>query len=293
MADPKISVILPAWNSHDTVAACLESLRKQTFREFEVVLVDSSANRRTAEIVQARFPEVVYHPTSERLSAHAARNCGAAIARGSILVFSDPDCLMHPDWLERLSAVTQEHSFVGGAVANAAGGWFENAVHLTKYAWWLPGGLPQARPEIPSANMALTRSLFSRIGPIPEDWCGDTLLSHRAATAGVTPWFEPAAMVRHDHRVTFIAFVKERFLRGYDYGLVRPRVSGWSRARCLMMALLFPVVAAVMTLRALQYAALAGNLRPMILALPVVVLGYTVRAIGEASAHGRLVWRGL
>jgi hypothetical protein len=177
-------------------------------------------------------------------------------------------------------------------VENAAGGWFENAVHFTKYAWWLPGGLPQARPEIPSANMALTRSLFSRIGPIQEEWCGDTLLSHRAATAGVTPWFEPAAMVRHDHRVTFIAFVKERFQRGYDYGMVRPRVSGWSRARCLMMALLFPVVAAVMTLRALQYAALTGNLRPMILALPVVLLGYTVRAIGEASAHGRLVWRG-
>ena len=292
MDNPKISVILPAWNSHDTVAACLESLRRQTFREFEVVLVDSSPNRLTQEIVQAGFPEIVYHLHSERLSAHAARNCGAAISRGLILVFSDPDCLMHPEWLERLSAVTEKHGFVGGSVGNAAGGWFENAVHFTKYAWWLPGGVPRARPEIPSANMALTRSLFLRIGPIAEDWCGDTLLSQRAVTAGFTPWFEPAAMVRHDHRVTFRGFVKERFLRGYDYGLVRPRVSGWSRARCLAMATLFPLVAAVMTVRALRYAAETGNLRNMILALPVVVLGYEVRAFGEALAHGRLAWRG-
>jgi len=84
MASVEVSVVLPAWNSHETVAACLESLRSQTFRQFETIVVDSSPGRETEEIVLSRFCDVRYHRSPRRLLPHAARNLGAGLARGSI-----------------------------------------------------------------------------------------------------------------------------------------------------------------------------------------------------------------
>ena len=149
---PSVSVIIPAWNSHKTLTACLDSLRTQTFHDFEVILVDSSTGDETAEIVREEFPEVRFVHSSRRLWPHAARNLGANTAGGEILVFSDPDCIMSPQWLEQLVRCHREgHSTVGGSVGNAHAGWFLDGVHLCKYAWWLPGGKAGGRTELPSA----------------------------------------------------------------------------------------------------------------------------------------------
>ena len=285
-------MILPGWNSHATVAACLESLRCQTFRDFETILVDSSPGLETEAICRERFPEIRYHHHPTRLSAHGARNLGVKLARGGILVFSDPDCRMSPVWLERLEkAFRSGHRAAGGSVGNLEDGWFPGGVHIAKYAWWLPGGHAGPRPDLPSANVAYAHDLFDEIGPFPEQWCGDTLLARRAAAAGVAPWFDPAAEVLHDHRATWGQFLRERFERGCDYGLVRPRLEGWSRARLLAYALAAPLIAGWMTLRALRYAALAGHLGNLLWCLPVVAAGYAGRQAGEAAAHWRLAWR--
>lgn len=292
MAVAEVSVILPAWNSHETVAACLESLASQTFRQFETILVDSSPGRETEEIVRTRFPEVRYHHSPRRLLPHAARNLGAGLARGAVLVFSDPDCRMSPEWLEVLvRAHRQGHLAVAGGVANLGGGWFEEGVHLTKYGWWLPGGEPGPRPDLPSANASYSRDLFHRTGPFPEDWCGDTLLSRRARAAGIALWFDPRALVFHDHRTGWSKFLRERYERGRDYGLVRPVVERWSRHRTLLYAIAAPAVALWMIVRAVRYAAAAGHLAGLLCHLPVVFLGLAARAAGEAAAHWRIAWR--
>ena len=223
LPEPAASVILPAWNSHPTVAACLGSLRDQSFRDFEIILVDSSPGDETERIVVEEFPEVRFVRSPRRLWPHAARNLGATMARGEILVFSDPDCQMSPRWLERLVAAHRcGHRAVGGSVVNARRGWFLDGVHLCKYAWWLPGGKAGTQSDLPSANVSYSRAWFSHIGPFSEEWCGDTLLAQRSMAAGVTPWFDPEATIAHDHRTGLREFLHERFGRGYDYGLVRP-----------------------------------------------------------------------
>jgi GT2 family glycosyltransferase len=292
MASAEVSVVLPAWNSHETVAACLESLASQTYREFETLVVDSSPGRETEEIVRTRFLDVRYHHSPHRLLPHAARNLGAGLARGAILVFSDPDCRMPPEWLDVLvRAQRQGHEAAGGAVANLGGGWFEQGVHLAKYGWWLPGGRPGPRADLPSANVSYSRDLFRRIGPFPEAWSGDTLLSSRARAAGVVLWFDPAAVVFHDHRTGWTTFLGERYARGRDYGLVRPVVERWSRLRTLLYALAAPAVGPWMAARAVRYAAEAGQLAGFISHLPIVVAGLTARAAGEGAAHWSLAWR--
>jgi glycosyltransferase involved in cell wall biosynthesis len=286
MVKPSVSVILPAWNSQETVAACLESLRAQTLHDFEVILVDSSPNTETEELVRKRFPEVRFHRSKNRLWPHAARNLGVTLARGNILAFSDPDCVMSPDWLEYLmNAMDAGHPLVGGSVQSLHSGWFPSGTHLCKYAWWLPGGRAGTRPELPSANVSYTSELLGRIGPFPEQWCGDTLLSQRAVAIGVAPWFEPKAQVLHDQLMTWPQFLHERSLRGYDYGMVRPRLECWSRPRLLIYVLAAPLIVAVMLLRGVSYALASGHLTRLARCLPVVALGHGARAWGEAKAH--------
>lgn len=287
-----VSVILPAWNSHQTVAACLNSLRTQTFRDFEVILVDSSPGDETARIICETFPEIQLVRSPQRLWPHAARNLGANMASGEILVFSDPDCIMSPQWLEQLVRGHREgHSTVGGSVGNANDGWFLDGVHLCKYAWWMPGGRAGARTELPSANVSYSRTLFSHIGPFPEEWCGDTLLAYRSANAGLTPWFKPEAKIKHDHRNGLREFLQERFQRGYDYGMVRPCLERWSRGRMLAYVLGAPLTVLWLLIRAFYYATPTGHFNMLVRCLPVVAVGYMARQIGEALAHWRLAWK--
>ena len=292
MAKPSVSVILPAWHSHETLAACLHSLRAQSFRDFEVIVVDSSPGSESAAIVAGQFPEVRLHRSEQRLWPHAARNLGTRFAQGDILVFSDPDCRMSPGWLEHLVRKQREgRHLVGGGVAGLNGGWFENGVHISKYAWWLPGGNAGPRPDLPSANVSYSRSLFEEVGPFREEWCGDTLLAQRAAQRGIEPWFEPAASIQHDHRVNWTQFLRERFERGLDYGRIRPQLQGWSRWRTLAYLVATPLIVLWMTARAVKYAALSSHLALMLWCLPVVAAGYSARQLGEAFAYGRLAWR--
>jgi glycosyltransferase involved in cell wall biosynthesis len=290
-AAPAVSVIIPAYRSQATVASCLESLRRQSFTDFETILVDSTPDPETASLVRARFPEVRLHHHPQRLLPHAARNQGARMARGHILVFTDPDCEMRPDWLERLVRAHEAgRPAVGGGVANASGGWFARAVHMAKYAWWLPGGEPGWRPDIPSANASYSRALWERIGPFRGDcFCGDTLLSSSLAATGARPWFDPRAIVAHHHRCGWREFLAERWSRGYDYGATRPRVEHWSRLRIAIYVAASPLVPVVMTWRALRFALRSGHAGAMLLAAPVVMCGYATRAIGEAAGHARLL----
>ena len=292
MVRPRVSVILPAWNSQDTVTACLESLRTQSFRDFEVILVDSSPTQDTEGLVRERFPEVHLHRSKSQLRPHAARNLGVTLARGEVLVFSDPDCVMSRQWLELLvTAIDKGHPLAGGAVGSLHDSWFPTGVHLCKYGWWLPGGKAGTRPDLPSANVSYARELFERIGPFPEDWCGDTLLAQRAVALGVAPWFEPRAHILHDQLATWPQFLKERWQRGYDYGTVRPRSECWSRARSLAYVVATSLIVAVMLVRAVRHALASGHLMTLVRCLPVVAMGYGARAGGEAKAHWGAAWQ--
>lgn len=291
MAEPAVSVILPAYLSHETIAACLSSLRRQTFDDFETIVVDSSPNQVTARIVTAEFPEVRLFRSQNRLSAHAARNLGTRHARGRILVFSDPDCQMTPDWLALLVRAHESgYQAVGGSVDSLGTGWLESGIHWSKYAWWLSDGPRGPRPELPTANVSYSRELFDKIGPFPEAWCGDTILSRRAAALGIELWFEPEARVLHDHRHGWWSFLSERWQRGLDFGLERPRWESWGTARRLAYALAAPLLTAWMLAQSARYVRRPAQWLAWLRYLPVLSAGYAARQCGESYGYWKTVW---
>ncbi|HEU5397113.1 MAG TPA: glycosyltransferase [Verrucomicrobiae bacterium] len=102
-AAPAISVIIPAFNSAAFVADTLRSVQAQTFRDFEVVVVDDGSTDATAEIVRefcrddSRF-QLIQQPNA---GLPGARNTGIRHARGEWVAFVDSDDLWLPEKLEK------------------------------------------------------------------------------------------------------------------------------------------------------------------------------------------------
>ena len=96
-ARPLISVIIPARNAGLSLARCLESLARSTFADFEVIVVDDGSTDSTVRIGE-RFG-VTYVKNDRPSGPAAARNLGAAVAQGEILLFVDADVIVHDDAL--------------------------------------------------------------------------------------------------------------------------------------------------------------------------------------------------
>ena len=100
-AAPRVSVIVPVYQSEATLERCLDALDAQTLRDFEAIFVDSSPGEASGLLLQRRAePWLRVERSTKRLWMHAARNLGARLARSDVLVFTDPDCVPEPAWLE-------------------------------------------------------------------------------------------------------------------------------------------------------------------------------------------------
>jgi len=97
-----ISVVVPAYNEEENITACLDSLNHQTLprAEYEIIVVDGNSKDRTRDLA-APLADLVFIQTSARVGG--ARNDGAMRARGEILATTDADCILPPDWLERIT----------------------------------------------------------------------------------------------------------------------------------------------------------------------------------------------
>jgi len=292
MGGPEVSVIIPAYRSQETIASCLETLGAQTYRDFETIVVDSSPDE-GCEVIAQRFPDVVLlrHPT--RLFPQAARNRGAAVARGRLLVFTDSDVSFDRRWLEIL---VQSHREKGGVISGAIDcfgkGWLDSGVHLCKFSKWLPGGARRPTDCAPTANLLVTRALYDAIGGFrDEGFVGDVTFSWQACKLGEQLRFEPAAAVFHHHHHRIAPFVRERFKRGFLFSGVRTR---WHNNRRRIA--LFYLVVSVLPIRLGRILLLvagqawrAGWTRRYLSSFPVLALGWAAWLAGESVGYARFL----
>lgn len=97
---PRISVVIPAYNSADTIRETVESVLNQTFSDFEIIVIDDGSQDATLEIltrIQDLRLKVFSYPNA---GASTSRNRGLALARGKFIAFLDADDLWTPDKLE-------------------------------------------------------------------------------------------------------------------------------------------------------------------------------------------------
>ena len=96
----EISVVIPAYNAEATLDSCLDSLKKQTLKPFQIILVDDCSTDRTTSIASEAGIEILHF--SIRGGPAIARNAGADRAEGDIILFLDADVIIPPDLIERI-----------------------------------------------------------------------------------------------------------------------------------------------------------------------------------------------
>ena len=99
-----ISVIIPAYNVAPLLERCYQSIQTQTYKDFEVILIDDGSTDQTPEICEELAKNNantrVVHQKNSGVSA--ARNKGIEIASGDYLCFIDSDDYVEPEYLQSL-----------------------------------------------------------------------------------------------------------------------------------------------------------------------------------------------
>ena len=285
-----VSVVIPAYQSAQTLAECLRCLRAQTYPAMEIILVDSDPDPEKHRFVRAEFPEVRYIYSPARLLPHAARNRGVALAAGSLLLFTDPDVYAPPGWIAALVEVYRERAgVVVSALVCYGSGWFENGTHLSKFDKWLPGGPARPIDIGPTTGLLCDRSSFHQVGGFEGNYMlADTLIAWAFAGAGIPLWFQPSAIAAHHHLSNRRSLLQERYQRGREFGQLRLKHWRWNTLQTLrhaIISLIIPLRLAGLLWRGFRNAARAGLARSYFWHSPVVVSAQAAWLAGETAAY--------
>lgn len=93
---PTVSVIITTRNEEKNIGNCLESLKTQTFRDFEIIVVDNNSTDKTKDIA-ASYTSQIFNLGPERSSQ---RNYGVALAKAPFILYLDADMIMSPQVIE-------------------------------------------------------------------------------------------------------------------------------------------------------------------------------------------------
>lgn len=105
---PLISIGVSTYNRKKLLAESLRSLQAQTYKNFEIIVIDDGSSDGTCDMMKNDFPEITYIYQENQGDA-AAKNNAAAHARGEFIVFNDSDDLFMSDTLEKLYYAIKKH----------------------------------------------------------------------------------------------------------------------------------------------------------------------------------------
>ncbi len=108
----EISVVITLYREGAFLEETIDSVLRQTFTDYEIVLVDNNADEATLQVArryQSNFPDVIRIVKEPVQGASSARNRGIAEAKGTYVALSDGDDLMRPDRLEKQLEAARAH----------------------------------------------------------------------------------------------------------------------------------------------------------------------------------------
>ena len=217
------SLIVPVYNRPGELAELLESLAVQSFRQFEVVIIEDGSAIRSENLVkeyEARLD--IRYIDLPRSGPSLARNAGAAAARGDYFIFVDSDCILPPGYMECLKRHLDEEplDFFGGP-DRAADGFniTQKAISYAMTSFLTTGGIRGGRKKVGrfyprSFNMGVSRRAWEAVGGFPvtrmhpgEDMVFSIELIKRGFGSGLIR----EAFVYHKRRTSLGRFFRQVF----------------------------------------------------------------------------------
>jgi GT2 family glycosyltransferase len=218
---PLLSVIIPNWNGKHFLTECIDSLKEQTFRDFETILVDNGSTDGSAEFAEKRYGEFIrVLRNKENLGFAGGNNIGIQAARGEYIVLLNNDTWADPHWLEELVKATQIDSLIGMWGSKIRSYFQRNRIEgIGELIYW--DGLCRAQGQFeqddgqyevmqeilfpPGCGAMYRKSVLDEIGLFDEDFFAygdDTEIGIRARLAGWKCLYVPRAIIYHKNSGT-------------------------------------------------------------------------------------------
>lgn len=222
----KISVIIPTYNRKNALVQTLESLSQQSYKDFEVILVDDGSTDGTKEIIKKfNFPFEIQYIFQQNKGPASARNIGIKKAKGEIIFFTGDDIILSSDLLKEHLRIYQIDS---------------KKLAVLGYTQWAPQiRMTPFRKYVAdyhfayssiidkqnvnwgcfyTSNISIQRRFLEEVGLFDEEFLyaayEDTELAYRLFKKGMKIVFNKKAIAYHNHPVDFKSYQKTMFNRG-------------------------------------------------------------------------------
>jgi len=216
----KGSVIIPNWNGEKLLKVCLPSLKKQTFKQFEVVVIDNGSTDGSVDYIKKYFPEVKLVELKSNSGFSHAVNLGIKICVGEYIILINNDTEVEKDCLKFLVKAADQRKDVGMIAAkmlkfnnpiiiDSAGDWIDRVGHAGNIGQGKKDGIEFNRSGfcflVTGGGCLIKRQVFELIGFFDENYFAymeDVDFCLRAQMRGFKGWYEPGAVIRHIHKAT-------------------------------------------------------------------------------------------
>ena len=212
----RISVVVPCWNDSERLEQCLEALAEQTIRKELEIVVSLDSRDPLPDRISALADLVVNGPHS---GAAAARNRGWRGSSGTIILFTDSDCIPACDWAERmLSPLGEGADAVKGVYSSGGNRIIQRLAQVEFQERYVLLEKSVSVDLIDTYSAGFKRCVleeaegFDESFPVADN--EDVDLSYRLAGMGKVLCFQPLAAVAHTHSSSWKSYFSLKVSRG-------------------------------------------------------------------------------
>ncbi|MEI6703690.1 MAG: glycosyltransferase [Deltaproteobacteria bacterium] len=235
-----ITIAVVTYNAAGCIKQCIESVLQQEYKNglYELLVVDGCSNDGTQEIVKDYGSRVRMVENAERTIA-SNRNVALREAKYPYIAFTDSDCVVQSNWLEKLSINFEELLSQNNQIAGVGGGnivgsglsAFHEALSVAQNSFIGSLGSVQgtlyenvrAVDSLGCLNVLYNRDLLLSIGGFDEDlknMCEDTDINYRLRDNGYLLYYIPDATVIHNTRQNLSAWCNNMFEYGKGRAII-------------------------------------------------------------------------
>lgn len=227
----RFSIIIPVYNRPDEVAELLESLTQQSYRNYEIIIVEDGSSVPCEAVVKAyadRLPVSYY--TKPNSGPGQTRNYGAERAKGEYLLIWDSDILIPEGYFEAIESFLKANpvdAFGGPDRAHESFTDVQKAINYSMTSFFTTGGIRGGKKKLDkffprSFNMGIRRTVYEQLSGFRAMRFGEDIdFSYRIVEAGYKTALIPDAYVYHKRRTDFRKF----FRQVHNSGIARINLS--------------------------------------------------------------------
>ncbi|MEY3811471.1 MAG: hypothetical protein RIT11_549 [Pseudomonadota bacterium] len=154
---PKFSIITVCLNSEKTIQRCLESISKQSFRDFEHIVIDGMSKDKTLDIISSYNVNLCVSEKDKGI--YDAMNKGVSLSTGKYILFLNSDDEILPRFLEECNKVIGSADYLSSAInmvfKDRCSIWTAKEIARTSFYWRMP---------IPHAGLIVKKNVFEELG---------------------------------------------------------------------------------------------------------------------------------